>query len=78
MDSQKYQDSEIATEVEALVRAYRTRCLWYLREDYFPETSEDAIRVLEMIERHADRSGYVKARKLREWLLRHSRGKSAG
>jgi hypothetical protein len=78
MNSQEYKDSKIAAQVEALIKAYRSRCLWYLREDYIPETPEQAIRTLEMIERHADRSGYIEARKLREWLLRNTSGKSAG
>jgi hypothetical protein len=49
--------------VNALVDEYRASCWWFLREDYYPETLAEACRVLESIERHADRATFQKAAK---------------
>lgn len=68
----------VLRETCALVDEYRTRCLWYLREDYYPRTSEEACRVLDAIERHGDVAAYRKAAPLRRWLLQNSSGPSAG
>lgn len=62
----------VMQSVRGLVDEYRTRCLWYLREDYYPETTEAAIAVLESIERHGDVEAFRKAATLRQWLSRHS------
>jgi len=40
--------------VRDLADEYRATCLWYLREDYDPETLEGALRVLDAISRHGD------------------------
>ena len=45
-------DENVATvmqRVNALVDEYRARCLWFLREDYYPQTPAEACRVLESI-----------------------------
>ena len=44
------------------------RCLWFLAEDFVPETPEQAMRVLEYIEHYGDREGFVQARRLKQWL----------
>ena len=59
---------EIAQQVAELVERYRSRCLWFLAEDFVPETSEQAVRVLEYIERYGDREGFIQARRLKQWL----------
>lgn len=46
----------------------RTTCLWYLREDYHPQTVSQALRVLDAIERQGDLSTYRRAAELRAWL----------
>jgi hypothetical protein len=63
--------------VNALVDEYRTRCLWFLREDYYPQTLADAVRVLDYIERHGDKHAFQKAATLRQWLLQSSNAQSA-
>ena len=63
--------------VNALVDEYRTRCLWFLREDYYPESLADVARVLEYIERHGDSEAFKKAATLRQWLLQNSNVPSA-
>ena len=63
--------------VNALVDKYRTRCLWFLREDYYPQTLADAARVLDYIERHGDKEAFQKAATLRQWLLQNSNAPSA-
>jgi hypothetical protein len=59
---------DIAAEVNRLVDAYRDRCLWFLREDYYPATREQRLRVLDQIGRHGDRAAFLRAAELRRWL----------
>ena len=63
--------------VNELVDEYRTRCLWFLREDYYPQTMAEALRTLEYIERHGDVNAFQKAATLRQWLLQNSSAPSA-
>jgi hypothetical protein len=69
--------TSVMRSVRSLMDEYRTRCLWYLREDYYPETPEAAITVLESIERHGDVEAFRKAATLRQRLSRHSSSRSA-
>ena len=62
-------EKTVMQSVNALVDAYRTRFLWFLREDYYPQTPTDALRILEYIERHGDVSAFRKAATLPQWLL---------
>jgi hypothetical protein len=70
--------SAIAEAVNRLVDEYRQRCLWFLRSDYYPTTSDQQLRVLEYIQRHGDRRAYLRAAEVRQWLLRNSSAASAG
>jgi hypothetical protein len=63
--------------VDALVDAYRSRCLWFLRDDYYPTTSDERRRVLEYIERYGDLEAHRRAGQLRRWLSRTSSAPSA-
>jgi hypothetical protein len=65
--------SSIDDRLCSLVEDYRDRCLWFLREDYYPETREEILRVLDLIERYGDRMGYQRAEEVRAWLLQDSR-----
>jgi hypothetical protein len=67
----------IMAEVQELVSRSRAACLWFLKEDIFPETPSQALSILESIARHGDRETYVQARRLKEWLLLHSSEKSS-
>jgi len=69
--------TRVMQDIRGLVDEYRTRCLWFLREDYYPETTEAALRVLESIERHGDVEAFRRAATLRQWLSRHSSSRSA-
>ena len=62
---------EIPKRLNPLVRRYRERCLWFLREDFFPNTPEEALRVLDFIERYGDREAFIEARRLKKWLSRN-------
>lgn len=70
-------ETVIMQSVNALVDEYRTRCLWFLREDFYPQTPTDALRVLDYIERHGDVKAFQKAATLRQWLLQNSSEQSA-
>lgn len=65
------------TELRSLVDEYRIQCLWFLRPDYYPATREEALRVLRQIERHGDRTAFVRAGRIRQWLSRNSSERSA-
>lgn len=56
---------------------YRTRCLWFLREDFYPETQDEALRVLRYIERRGDREGFIRAARMRRSLSQSSTEASA-
>jgi hypothetical protein len=64
-------------DVHALVDEYRATGLWFLRPDYYPQTPEEACRVLEQIERHGDVAAFRKAAELRPWRSRNSSAPSA-
>ncbi|HEX7720612.1 MAG TPA: hypothetical protein VF397_00545 [Pyrinomonadaceae bacterium] len=68
---------KLMDSVNALVDEYRARCLWFLREDYYPESLADVARVLDYIERHGDKEAFQKAATLRQWLLQNSNVSSA-
>jgi hypothetical protein len=55
-----------------LVDDYRTRCLWFLKDDYYPVTAAQRERVLAAIERHGDLEAFHRVAALRAWLLQHS------
>ncbi len=73
-------DSELEkmmAKVNTLVDEYQVRCLWFLREDYYPATPAEARRVLEYIERNGDATAFRRAATLRQWLLQNSSEPSA-
>ena len=55
-----------------LVDRYRARCLWFLREGYYPVTPAEAVRVLDAIQRHGDVEAFQRAGALKQWLLARS------
>jgi hypothetical protein len=61
-------NTKVKTAVEEIVRDYRDRCLWFLRQDFVPQTAEEVLRMLDLIERYGDRAGFERAQRLREWL----------
>jgi hypothetical protein len=44
----------VRDELREFVDEYRTRCLWFLRPDLYPETRDQALRMLRYIERYGD------------------------
>ncbi len=66
------------TALRAVVDAYRDRCLWFLRPDYYPTTIAETQRVLDAIQRHGDREGFRRAAKVRLWLSQPSSATSVG
>ncbi len=70
--------ASVMRQVSALVDEYRQRCLWFLRDDYYPSTPVDALHVLQSIERHGDVAALRKVAPLKQWLSHNSNVKSAG
>jgi len=69
---------DVAREVDALVDECRTRCLWYIRRDYYPRTDEERRRVLDAIQQHADVRTFKRAGRLMRWLSPPSNAGSTG
>jgi hypothetical protein len=60
--------SELQQNVRRLVDEYRGRCLWFLKNDYYPESPEQIRRTLGYIEKHGDLRAFQEAARLRKWL----------
>jgi hypothetical protein len=67
----------VMAAVDRLVDEYRDQCLWFLREDYYPDTDAGRLRVLSYIQRYGDQAAFRKAAHLRQWLSRPSSERSA-
>jgi len=63
---------EVMDQVAALAEEYRDQCLWFLQDGFAPSNTDEALRVLDLIERYGDRSGFLRAQRLKKWLLRPS------
>lgn len=70
-------DGALLGEIHSLVSLHRDCCLWFTDEDYLPTHPTQALRVLKRIEQHGDREAFIKARRLRTWLLQNSSAISA-
>ena len=55
-----------------MVDEYRSTCLWFLRDDYYPLTASEREGVLGLIERHGDAEAFRRAAEIRAWLSPHS------
>ncbi len=62
--------------LHALVNDYRTRCLWFLRPDYYPATPAEQLRVLSYIQKYGDQDAHIRASRLRRWLSQLSNANS--
>jgi hypothetical protein len=54
-------DEDLRRQVNELVDAYRDRCLWFLRVDYYPTDLPAVLRTLDYIRRYGDREAFRKA-----------------
>ena len=70
-------DSSLFDEINKLVEAHRTECLWFMRKDYFPTTNPERLTVLRYLATYGDRATFVKARYFRDCLLQNSSAMSA-
>lgn len=69
--------AEAMQQVQALVEETRSTCLWYVRQDYVPQTVEQALPLLDAIARHGDLATFRRVAELRTWLPRASSASSA-
>ena len=70
--------ADLARRVDEFIDECRSACLWYQRPDYYPRTRADRLRVLDAIQRHADRDTFIKAGRLKRCLSPGSNDASAG
>ena len=68
---------DLRRQINQLVDAYRDRCLWFLRPDYYPADLQDVLRTLDHIRRYGDRDAFCKAGELYQWLSPDSSRPSA-
>src|SRR5258706_12276862 len=68
---------DVDAAINQLVEENRVQCLWFIRNDYFPDTTEAQLTILKYIETYGDRAAFVSARRLRDCLLQRSNEKSA-
>jgi hypothetical protein len=71
-------EARVARELRRLIDDYRARCLWFLREDYYPETVADVERILSLIVQHGDREAARRVADLRRWRSQRSTATSSG
>lgn len=69
--------AHVAQSLRVLLDEYRSRCLWFLRPDFYPSTSEEAHSVLDAIQRHGNRDAFRRAAEVRSWLSPRSSATSA-
>ena len=60
--------ASVESELRRLVDEYRAMCLWFLREDYYPETHEERERILTLIGQHGDLRAFRRVARMRTWL----------
>jgi hypothetical protein len=70
------QEDIMREEFRRLLVEHRCQCLWFLREDYVPNTVPEMLRVLDLIQRHGSLEAFRRAGALKQWLLRNSSGAS--
>jgi hypothetical protein len=70
-------DEHLRAEINHLVDAYRDRCLWFLRADYYPTSREEVLHTLDYIRRYGDRDAFRRAGELCQWLSPNSSRPSA-
>ena len=71
-------DAKLRDQVNQLVDAYRGRCLWFLKVDYYPATREEMLRTLDYVSRYGDLEAFRQAGGLHQWLSPDSNATSAG
>jgi hypothetical protein len=68
----------LPADVRAFIDRHRARCLWFMKDDYYPASPTELLRTLGYIERSGDRSAFLHAARIRRWLSHTSNGASAG
>jgi len=69
--------TSLEAELRRLVDEYRSRCLWFLRPDFYPTSKAERDRVLTLIVQRGDGQAFRRVAELRAWLSRSSSETSA-
>lgn len=59
------EEEPLLCEVRTLLEENRQRCAWFLRPDFSPHNTEEALISLRAIVRRCDRATYIRAEELR-------------
>ncbi len=60
-------------EFVELVSQSRVSCLWFTAPDRVPTSRSQQLTILQLVERYGNRDQFVRARRLRHWLLQNSK-----
>jgi hypothetical protein len=55
-------------EIKSFIETQRATCLWFFNKNLSLDTTTDLALALEGIKKHAQRQGYISARKYLSWL----------
>lgn len=69
--------ASVEAALRLLVDEYRARCLWFLRDDYYPRTASERERILTQIAERGDLQAFRRVAELRTWLSQRSSETSA-
>jgi hypothetical protein len=61
-----------SSEYIALIEQCRAHCLWFLAPDKIPSGRDEQLLTLDYVERYGRRDEFLRARRLKQWLLQHS------
>ncbi len=59
----------VDAEIDRLVDANRVQCLWSAPKRYYPKSDEARLSVLDTIQRYGNRDAFIRAGRLKQWLL---------
>jgi hypothetical protein len=63
----------VIKQAHSLIRQCRSKCLWFMRDDYLPTDRAGLLRSMRSIENNGTRDAYIQARSIEQWLLQHSK-----
>lgn len=60
-----------------LLARHRVEAVWFIREDWLPETPADCLKACRYLQRAVNRPTWQELEYWRRWLLQHYSGESA-
>lgn len=64
---------DFQNEVKQLIDEYRSQCLWFLNDNFYPSEPSRLLSTLNYIEQHGNLKAFQRSRQLKQWLLQNSK-----